>query len=195
MFKRLLLLLLFLTFTAGCGDETPHEMDIDNTGLPGIVLPLTYLNAYEIVEEEWWYAGMPYSPECITRKEGIRLFLFGWDDFERSCGGEAYSKHLAENHESHRAVLGCTGYNGVLELQYITLDAGMTKIQKHKTMMHEAIHVLGSCAEDNSDGMHSDPYRWKIVLGKAKARVECSRDTSWQTEGRTEPLCLFGEMP
>ena len=197
MFKRLLLLLLFLAFaacTAEVGDES-HEMDLGNTNLPGIALPQSYLDAYEIAEEEWWFAGMPYSPECITRKERARLFLFSWEAFETSCGGEAYSRHLAENHESHRSVLGCTGYNRALDLQYITLDDGLTKVQKHKTMMHEAIHVLGSCADEDSDSMHVDPYRWKIILGKAKARVECNRDTSWQTEGRTEPLCLFGDMP
>ncbi len=197
MFKRLLLLLLFLTFTActaEVGDE-PHEMLIGEENLPGIVLPKSYLDAYEITEEEWWFAEMPYPSACIIRKERARLMLFGWDNFERSCGGEAYSRHLAEDHESHRSLLGCTGYNRDLNMQYIVLDDGLTESQKHSTMLHEAIHALGSCALKNADNTHSDPYRWDIILPKAKARVECDEATLEQTKGRTEPLCLFGEIP
>ena len=197
MFKRLLLLLLFLTFTACTAEveDEPHEMDIVDTNIPGIALTESYLDAYEITEEEWWFAEMPYPSECIMRKEGTRLLLLGWEAFETACGGEAYSRHLAESHESHRSFLGCTGYNWSLNLQYIALDDGLTESQKHSTMMHEAIHVLGSCALKNSDSTHSDSYRWDTILSKAKARVECDENTLEQTKGRMEPLCLFGEIP
>ncbi len=201
MLKRVLLILTLIL--VGCGSELdpPHEMiPLDppavDDGLPGMPLPTQYAEAYEITEEEWLMADMSYPEECISRKKNVRLILAGWEEFEPSCGGEAYSRHISEMHESHKSILGCTYFDASLGRQLITIDAGMSEARKLGTMMHEVIHALGSCATKDSDSDHSDSYRWDFILDKAKARVSCNSETLvGLVATRSEPYCILGKFP
>ncbi len=205
MLKRVLLILAFIL--AGCGSELepPHEMELPPVGpievtggseLPGTALPLQYYEAYEITEQEWVAAGLDYPIECVQRRDTARLIRAGWDDFEAACGGEAYSRHKYEMHDAHRSVLGCTIFDRSLGVQLITIDAGMTLFRKLSTMMHEAIHALGSCAENFSDAQHEDDYRWDFILDKAEDRVSCNSAALGDlVENRSAPYCILGKFP